>query len=139
MKLVIGMKHIRNSDLKPQARSLRKNATKQENHFWYDYLKVYPVPFRRQVQFSLFIVDFFCSKANLILEIDGSQHYTEQGVAYDAERSAILQAFGYRVLRFSNHDVDHHFDAVCKAIDLAVKEGLAARERRKANITKKGI
>ena len=98
---------------------------------WYDYLKEYPVSFRRQVQFSHFIVDFFCSKANLILEIDGAQHYTEQGVAYDTERSAILQSFGYRVLRFSNHDIDHHFDSVCKVIDLAVKEGIAQKKKEK--------
>ena len=73
-----------------------------------------------------FIVDFFCSKANLILEIDGSQHFTEDGKAYDEERTAILESHGYRVLRFSNDDITHSFDYVCSIIDKEVKRALPA-------------
>ena len=121
------MKHwIRNASLTERARELRHNATKQENHLWYDFLSTYPVRFRRQVTMDSFIVDFFCSKANLILEIDGSQHFTEDGKAYDEERTAILESHGYRVLRFSNDDITHSFDYVCSIIDKEVKRALPA-------------
>ena len=60
----------------PLARNLRKHATVQENHLWYDFLSKYPVRFQRQKAIDNFIADFDCHKAKLIIEIDGSQHYT---------------------------------------------------------------
>ena len=111
--------------LVPRAQELRKNATKQENHLWYDYLSTYPVHFRRQKPIDGFIADFYCDAALLVVELDGSQHYNEQGLAYDQERSAILAEYGIKVIRFSNLDVDKNFKGVCTAIDLAVKERLA--------------
>ena len=99
------MKELHNSKLTERAKELRRNATKQENHLWYDFLAKYPIRFRRQVTMQNYIVDFFCAKANLIIEVDGSQHFTPEGIAYDAERTAVLQALGYEVLRFSNEDV----------------------------------
>ena len=104
------------------AKNLRKNATKQENHLWFDYLRTYPIRFQRQKTINSFIADFYCHAAKLIIEIDGSQHYQAQGLAYDAERTAILESYGLKVIRFSNHDIDHHFSSVCEQIDLAVKE-----------------
>lgn len=115
------MKNLHNRELTQRAQELRRNATKQENHLWYDFLCSYPVRFRRQVTIQRFIVDFLCSEAKLVLEIDGSQHYTDQGVAYDTERTAILEALGYTVLRISNDEVNHNFDGVCEMIDLEVR------------------
>ncbi len=100
----------------PRAKELRRNSTKEENHLWYDFLRHYPVRFQRQKTIDRFIADFYCHAAKLIIEIDGSQHYTEQGLAYDEERSAILQKYGIKIIRFSNCDINNQFRYVCDAI-----------------------
>jgi len=106
----------------PRAKELRKEATKQENHLWYDFLKSYPVRFQRQKTIDYFIADFYCHAAKLIVELDGSQHYEEQGIERDKERTAILEQYGLNVIRFSNLDVERNFEGVCTAIDLVVRE-----------------
>ena len=68
------------------------------------------------------MVDFYCATAKLVIEIDGSQHYDPQGQAYDAERTAILESYGLRVIRYSNREIDREFSAVCQQIDLIIKE-----------------
>ena len=102
---------------KSRARELRKNMTKQEAHLWYDFLSKQSVRFYRQKQFGPYIVDFYCSKANLVIEIDGSQHYYKEGREYDAERTKYLEGLGLRVIRFTNHDVDSNFNGVCMVIN----------------------
>ena len=72
------------------AKNLRKNATPQENHLWYDFLSKYSVRFQRQKDIDNFIADFYCHRAKLIIEIDGSQHYTPQGRKKDDFRTEIL-------------------------------------------------
>ena len=72
------------------AKNLRKNATPQENHLWYDFLSKYSVRFQRQKAIDNFIADFYCHRAKLIIEIDGSQHYTPQGRKKDDFRTEIL-------------------------------------------------
>ena len=114
--------------LVPRSQELRKNATRQENHLWYDFLRSYPVRFMRQRPIDSFIADFYCHAARLVIELDGSQHYEEQGMARDKERSAILAQYGLQVLRFSNLDVDRNFEGVCTAIDLAVKNRMRESE-----------
>ena len=109
------------STLISRAKELRKQATPQENHLWYDFLRSYPVRFQRQKTIDSFIADFYCHAAKLVIEIDGSQHYEQQGQAYDRERTAILEHYGLEVLRFSNHDINTSFRAVCEQIDNAVK------------------
>jgi len=113
-----------NRKLIPYARELRKNATKQENRLWYDFLRTYPVRFQRQKVIDGFIVDFYCYKAKLIIELDGNQHYTENGIAYDEERSNILGNYGLSILRFTNLEVDNNFYGVCMMIDEVVKKRL---------------
>lgn len=105
-----------------RAKDLRKEATRQENHLWYDFLCAYPARFQRQKAIQNFIVDFYCHSAKLVIELDGSQHYGEQGQAYDRERDAILSGLGLKVLRFSNAQIDREFSAVCTAIDRALQE-----------------
>ena len=104
----------------PRAKELRKGATKQENHLWYDFLRGYPMRFQRQKTIDGFIADFYCHVARLVVEVDGSQHYDEQGLAYDKERSAIFAEYGVKVIRFSNLEIEQSFQEVCSAIDLEV-------------------
>ena len=106
----------------PRAKGLRKNATKQENHLWYDFLRTYPVRFQRQKVIDGFIVDFYCCKAKLIIEIDGSQHYTDKGIVNDEKRTQVLNKYDLAVLRFSNLDVDRNFYGVCTMIEKTIKE-----------------
>jgi len=102
--------------LRPQARELRNNATKQENHLWYDFLRQRPEQWNRQRVIGEFIVDFYCPKAKLAIELDGMQHYTPQGLAHDEERSAHLEGLGIKVVRFKNKEIDEAFFLVCKTI-----------------------
>ena len=104
------------------AQSLRKNMTKEERHLWYDFLKNYPVQFRRQYTIGCYIADFYCHQARLVLELDGSQHYDPKGKEYDQRRTMYLENQGIKVLRFSNLDVLRQFAGVCEQIDLTVKE-----------------
>lgn len=106
----------------PRAKELRKNATRQENHLWYDFLRSYPIRFQRQKAIGGFIADFYCHAAKMVIEIDGSQHTTEQGMTHDKERTAALEKCGLKVIRFSNLDVDKNFTAVCETIDKEVQD-----------------
>jgi len=107
--------------MRRRAQTLRKNATPQENKLWYRYLRTYPVQWNRQKPFGSYIVDFYCRRACLVVEIDGSQHYTSAGQSYDGRRTAFLETMGLRVLRFTNSDIDMRFRQVCDAIDHAVQ------------------
>ncbi len=112
----------RDKKLKGFSRSLRKNATPQENKLWYEMLRTYPVRFNRQRIIGEYIVDFYCDKAKLVVEIDGSQHYEEKGTAKDIERDAYLESLGLKVLRFSNFDINKNFYEVCTVIDNTVHD-----------------
>ena len=96
--------------------------TPEEKHLWYDFLKNYPIQFYRQRPIYKFIADFYCAKAKLVIEIDGSQHYSEEGMEYDSIRSEIINKFGVEVIRFSNCDIDNNFEGVCMTIDKTVSE-----------------
>ena len=111
-----------NSKMKETARSLRKNMTRQEKHLWYDFLRDYPVKWYRQRSVDRFIVECFCFKARLVIELDGSQHYTEDGMEYDSIRTDILEKYNLEVLRFTNLEVDENFRGVCKTIHGKVRE-----------------
>ena len=73
------MQRKHNPELTKVARTLRKTMTRQERHLWYDYLRKYPVSFYKQKVLGKYIADFYCAKAKLAVEIDGSQHYSEEG------------------------------------------------------------
>ena len=106
------------------AKSLRKNATREENHLWYDFLSKYEIRFQRQKAIDNFIADFYCHKARLIIEIDGSQRYTEKGAEKDAFRTEILEDYGLSVIRFTNTQINKNFNGVCEYIDFVVKASL---------------
>jgi very-short-patch-repair endonuclease len=105
-----------NKKLLPFAKELRKEMTKQERHLWYDFLRYYSVKIYKQKVIDNFIVDFYCHKARLVIELDGSQHYYEDGLAYDNERTRVLNAYGLNIIRFSNNDIDKNFTGVCEQI-----------------------
>ena len=96
--------------------------TRQEKHLWYDYLRKYPVKIYKQHVIDHFVADFYCHRAHLVIEIDGSQHYTNQGQMSDAIRTSVLERHEIYVLRFSNADVDENFEGVCYTIDKVITE-----------------
>ncbi len=114
----------KNLKMVSRARELRRNMTPQERKLWHGFLKNYPIRFYRQRIIECFIVDFYCSKAQLVIEVDGGQHYTEQGEQYDAERTNILRKYRLQVLRFPNNAVDKNFEGVCQVIHQTVQERL---------------
>ena len=109
---------------KPFAQKLRREMTEQERHLWYDCLCSAPVRFRRQKQFGYYIVDFYCAKCKLVIEIDGSQHYEPEEEARDAKRTAYLNSLGLRVVRFSNYDVDVNFRGGGGALVWLISDGV---------------
>ena len=110
------MNTTRNPKLSVNAKTLRKNMTKEERHLWYDFLKPLPVMVHRQKVIGNYIVDFYIADAKLIIELDGSQHYTDQGSAQDQARDAYLASLGLQVVRYANSDVNQRFGAVCEDI-----------------------
>ena len=113
-----------NGDNLENAQFLRKNATRHEKRLWYDFLSKYEIRFQRQKPIENFIADFYCHKAKLIVEIDGSQHYTEDGRQKDEFRTEILECYDLKVIRFTNHQINTNFRGVCEYIDAAVKASL---------------
>ena len=104
-----------------RAKALRKKATPQENHLWYDFLSKYEIRFQRQKAIDHFIADFYCHRAKLVIEIDGSQHFSEEGKRTDQFRTEILEGYDLKVIRFTNTQIDKNFHGVCEYIDLVVK------------------
>lgn len=118
------MNYKHNIKLSDNARALRKNQTKEENHLWYDFLKDFPVRFLRQKVIDNYIVDFYCSKAKLIIELDGSQHYEEQGLLKDQIRTEKLEKRELKVIRIPNNVIHSHFNEVCEYIENIVYESV---------------
>jgi len=107
-----------------KAKKLRKHMTKQETKLWYAYLNKYPVRILRQKVIGGYIVDFYCSKAQLAIEIDGNQHYTKDGLEYDKERTSLLEAYGVETIRFKNEEIDKEFYKVCQIINATISKKL---------------
>ena len=103
---------------------MRKNMTPQEKHLWYDFLSKHNIKFVKQRPIGRFVADFYCSKAKLVIEIDGSQHYTDEGKNYDEFRTEIINKYGVKVVRFSNYDIDNNFEGVCAEIEREIKDRL---------------
>ncbi len=94
--------------------------TPEERRLWFDFLKDYPIKIYKQRIIDNYIVDFFCAQARLVIEIDGSQHFFEDGLRQDEIRTETLEKHGLQVLRFSNLDVRRNFRGVCEAIEEAI-------------------
>ena len=107
---------------KTYARKLRKDMTPWERKLWYCFLKDYQIRFQRQKMIDHYIVDFFCARSSLIVELDGGGHYNPESQQKDAERKAKLESYGYKLIRFCNRDIDKNFYGVCTVIDREVKQ-----------------
>ena len=91
--------------------------TKEERTLWYDCLKHLPITINRQKVIGKYILDFYCASAKIAIELDGSQHYEDDGRAQDEKRDKYLNERGITVLRYSNRDVNLRFRAVCEDIE----------------------
>ena len=98
------------------SRQLRKAMTKEEKHLWYDFLKNLPVTVSRQKVIGQYIADFYIASAKIVIELDGSQHYTESGEIKDAKRDKYFKSIGIKVLRFTNREIHESFSGVCTEI-----------------------
>ena len=98
--------------------------TKEECHLWYDFLRSYPTRFLRQKVIDNYIVDFYCHQACLIIELDGSQHYEENGLLKDKIRTEKIESRNLTVIRIPNIEINKNFRGVCEYIDLLVKESI---------------
>ena len=105
----------------PLAKTLRKNMTPWERKLWYEYLRNYPLRFQRQKAIGNYIVDFYCAKAKLVIELDGGGHYTPKQSEKDAFRTKELESMDLTVLRICNLDIDRNFRGVCEYIDIAIR------------------
>ncbi|MBQ9519836.1 MAG: endonuclease domain-containing protein [Firmicutes bacterium] len=117
--------------LKENAKTLRRTLTKQERRLWYDFLQKYPVKIYKQRPIKGYIADFYCSKAKLVIELDGSQHYTDKAMEYDKKRTIVFESLGLKVIRYTNLQVDDHFEEVCTDIDSEInarRGGTACRD-----------
>ena len=117
------MKRYKKTNI-PLAKILRKNMTPWERKLWYEFLKNYPIRFQRQKAIGNYIVDFFCAKAKIVIELDGGGHYTTEQIKNDKLRTKELENMNLRVLRICNLDIDQNFYGVCEYIDLNVKKSL---------------
>ena len=108
------MNQTSNPQLRGNAQKLRREMTKEERRLWYDFLKHLPITVNRQKVVGRFIMDFYCASAKLAIELDGSQHYEDAGLASDRERDRALNQLGITVVRYSNEDVNRNFDEVCE-------------------------
>ena len=104
----------------PLAKALRKNMTPWERKLWYEFLRDYPLRFQRQKAIGNYIVDFYCAKTGLVIELDGGGHYTEEQVEKDALRTKDLESMKLTVIRICNLDIDRNFRGVYEYIDLTV-------------------
>ena len=117
------MKQYNKSNI-PLAKTLRKNMTPWERKLWYEFLREYPVKIQRQKSIGNYIVDFYCAKAKLVIELDGGGHYTDAQMENDEFRTKYLNNMGLSVLRICNIDIDNNFYNVCEHIDRVVKQSL---------------
>ena len=123
------MQSKHNKQLVPFAKQLRKEMTKEERHLWYDYLRTYPVRFSRQKVLGKYIADFYSAEAELVIELDGSQHYEDDNLEKDAERTAFLEGYGLTIIRIPNNEVSRNFRGVCEYIDIAVRQSLSQKSK----------
>ena len=105
-----------NKKLVANAKTLRKNMTREEKHLWYDFLKKLPVTVKRQHNIEDYIVDFYIASKKIVIEIDGTQHMLPEGKIADEKRDKALAKWGIRVLRYTNIDINHNFDGVTQDI-----------------------
>ena len=111
------------------AQSLRKSMTEWERKLWYCFLKNYPIRFQRQKAIGNYLVDFYCAKAGLIIELDGKWHYTDAGGEYDVARQNALKNVGFEILRCTNAEIQRNFHQICENIDIITRKLKSEKDR----------
>ena len=126
------MNQTNNKKLTGLSRALRTDMTVEERHLWYDFLKKLPVTIHRQKVIGPYIADFYCASAALVIELDGSQHRTAEGVQADTIRDEYLNNLGILVLRYSNETIHKNFYGVCADIQrhIATRQNLCHQPRK---------
>jgi very-short-patch-repair endonuclease len=107
--------------MQARARELRREMTPAERILWQRLRngQIDGAQFRRQHAIGTYIVDFFCAKSKLVIEVDGDVHADQ--VEYDAQRTSWLnEQKHYRILRFTNHEVRHNIEGVLERIRVAL-------------------
>ena len=122
-----------NKWLVPFAKALRKDMTKEEKHLWYDFLRMYPIKFTRQKVLGEYIADFYSAEAGIVIELDGSQHYTPEAKEYDLIRTEFIEQYGIQVVRINNMEIFRNFEGVCRYIDKIVKCTMSNKEKEERN------
>ncbi len=115
------MNKTNNSKLTNLSRQLRTGMTKEERHLWYDFLKKLPVTIHRQKVLGNYIADFYCPQYQIVIELDGSQHYEDDAKEKDRIRDEYFNSLGITVLRYTNLQIHRKFDAVCNDILVHIK------------------
>ena len=110
-----------NKTLKERASFLRKNMTFAEKKIWFEFLRKLDIPINRQKVIDNYIVDFYCSKASLVIEIDGDTHFSDEEKEYDLIRTKKLESLGLYIIRYNNDAIITNFDNCCEDI-LAIIE-----------------
>ena len=120
------MSRMYNKNNKLLARQLRSNMTKEEKTLWYRYLRNCRVRFLRQKPIGNYIVDFYCPKLHLVIELDGSQHYLDKGIRYDNKRTRELKEYGIEtVIRIPNNEINHNLARVVEFIESYINRTLS--------------
>ena len=104
------------------AKNLKKRATPQEKHLWYDFLKDYKIKFQRQKAIGEYIVDFYCPTLKIAIEIDGNQHYSKEGIEKDRIRTEEINKQGVQIIRITNKQIDNDFSWICEYLDTEIQE-----------------
>jgi very-short-patch-repair endonuclease len=105
-------------NLKQRSRQLRNEMTDAERHLWSKLRmrQIHGLIFYRQKPIGEYIADFYCPKAKLVIEVDGGQHFSDEGVEYDRARDEYISGLGLVVIRFTNNDVLGNIDGVIEKI-----------------------
>jgi very-short-patch-repair endonuclease len=107
-------------DLKSRARDLRRDSTPAERKLWFGFLSTHFEKFTRQKPLGRYLADFYCARHRLVIELDGDSHFNPAAQQYDQARTEALAVDRIAVLRFTNAEVLHQFEAVCAAIEEAL-------------------
>jgi very-short-patch-repair endonuclease len=105
-------------ELESRRKELRNNSTYAEVFFWQQIKKgqLEGRKFKRQTSIESYIVDFYCPKEKIVVELDGGVHFNEEARKYDKERTEYLESIGLRVIRFENQDVLKNTEYVMNTI-----------------------
>lgn len=114
------MNTTRRQLLAQRAENMRNQMTYPERRLGFSFLREYPTPFVAQKVIGSYIIDFYCRKARLSIELDGDSHYTESQKEYDRVRTTFLEMLEIKELRFTNNEAMENLEGVCEAIHAEV-------------------